>query len=155
MVPTGDDPKSATLVELDRREGRALVRFSHKAFGGAPERMDLLPPQPLRTEVIEQAIARVVEELCADTGQFRAIEDLLRKLPPRFTRPRPGPIIRGDDVVAETIAAIADLDHGVLAIRGRRAPAKPMSARARSSISSGRASVSPSPRTVTRPSTTC
>lgn len=117
-VATEDGPRGATLIEHDQRAGSALVRFSKRHFETAPDRVDLLPPGPIRTAVTEEAIHRVVDDLCADDGRFRAVHDLLRKAAPRFATPRSGPIVTGGDLVGETIAAIADLDHGVLPIQG-------------------------------------
>jgi hypothetical protein len=117
-VATEEGPRNATLAEHDQRTGSALVRFSKKNFETAPDRIDLLPSGPIRTGAIEEAIHRVVDDLCADGGRFRAVHDLLQNAPPRFSPVRQGPILNGGDLVAGTVAAIADLDHGVLPIQG-------------------------------------
>lgn len=117
-VMTLAGPRSASLVEIDVRENTVLVRFSKKHFEAAPDRVDLLPSGPLNTAAIEEAVARIVDDLCADGGRFRAVQDLLQKSPPRFSPARQGPILNTGDLVAETVAAISDLDHGVLPIQG-------------------------------------
>lgn len=117
-VMTTAGPRTANLVELDPGARTAVVKFGTKHFGTAPDRVNLLPAAPIGTAAIEDAIARAVNDLCSAGGRYGAVEELLLKAPPRFRTLRRGPIIPGRDVIPETVAAIADLDHGVLPIQG-------------------------------------
>jgi len=111
--------EDASLRTIDDDAGTLVLRRSTKK-GPLPDRLDLLPPQPLRKGGLRDAIAAVTEELIQDTGRQTAVEDLLTRSAPRFTGgPRPlGIVDPAGDLPAETSRAITAMDGTTLAIQG-------------------------------------
>lgn len=113
-------PASATLVELDRVDRTASVRFPKARFDSAPEIISLLPNGPLNTDAIEAAIERAVESIARGDHRYPAILDFIRRSPPRFSSTsRPGPIIDPlKELVPEVASAVAKLDCSLIPIQG-------------------------------------
>ncbi len=118
IKPAGK-PESVGLVALDMEACILTLRRGKKA-GELPDRLDLLPSQPLPTTKIREAIMAVSDGIIADNGAHRAVEHLLLRTPPTFTGgPRPLGIVDADaDLVLETSKAIAAMDGTVLPIQG-------------------------------------
>ncbi len=112
-------PEDVDLRELDADAGTLVLRRS-TAKGPLPDRLDLLPGKPIANGTLRSAVAAVTEEIINDTGQARAAEQLLTRLPPTFRDgPRPAGIIDPDgDLPEQTSAAIASMDGTTLAIQG-------------------------------------
>lgn len=112
-------PEDVNLRSVDHDAGTLVLRRS-AAKGALPDRLDLLPPQPLRNSVLKDSVAAVTEEIIADTGRIAAVEHLLARSPPMFTDgPRPAGVIPdAGDIPAETSRAIAAMAGTTLAIQG-------------------------------------
>jgi uncharacterized protein len=112
-------PEDVNLRSIDHETGTLVLRRS-AAKGAPPDRLDLLPPQPLRNSVLKAAVAAVTEEIIADSGRIAAVEHLLTRSPPVFVDGlRPTGIIPADgDLPAETSRAIAAMAGTTLAIQG-------------------------------------
>ncbi|EJZ17867.1 TM0106 family RecB-like putative nuclease [Rhizobium sp. Pop5] len=76
-------PEDVNLRSIDHDTNTLVLRRS-TAKGPLPDRLDLLPPRPLRNNVLKDAIAAVTEEIIANTGRVPAIEDILTRSRPRF-----------------------------------------------------------------------
>ena len=111
--------EDASLRTIDHDTCTLVLRRSTKK-GPLPDRLDLLPPQPLRKAGLRDAIAAVTEELIQDTGRLTAVEDLLTRSTPRFAGgPRPQGIVDpASDLPTETSHAISAMDGTTLAIQG-------------------------------------
>lgn len=112
-------PEDVNLRSIDHDTSTLVLRRS-TAKGGLPDRLDLLPPQPLRNTVLKDAVAAVTAEIISNTGRFRAVEHLLTRSPPMFTDgQRPNGVIAVDsDLPAETSHAISAMADTTLAIQG-------------------------------------
>jgi uncharacterized protein len=111
-------PEDIDLRRVDTAAGTLTLRRT-LARGPLPERLDLIPPMPLRNAALRNAIAAVTEEILAVPGNLQAVEHLLTRRPPLFRTARAGAIIgAGGDLAVETASAIADMDRTTLAIQG-------------------------------------
>lgn len=112
-------PEDVNLRSIDHDTCTLVLRRS-TAKGPLPDRLDLLPPRPLRNSILKDAIAAVTEQIIANSGHFPAAEDMLTRSPPRFTDGlRPAGVISADgDLPADTSRAIAAMAGSTLAIQG-------------------------------------
>lgn len=112
-------PEDVSLQSINYDTNTLVLRRS-TAKGELPDRLDLLPPQPLRNTVLKEAVAAVTEEIIADAGRLPALEQLLRQTPPVFADGfRPAGIISNDeDLPTETSRAISAMAGTTLAIQG-------------------------------------
>ena len=110
-------PEDVSLRSIDHATNTLVLRRS-AAKGPLPERLDLLPPQPLRNSVLKDAVAAVTEAIIADTGALPAVEHLLARSPPVFAGgPRVAGVIAPDgDLAAQTSEAISAMAGTTLAI---------------------------------------
>lgn len=118
-VKPAEMPEDVQLRTIDHASGLLVLRRS-KSKGELPDRLDLLPPKPIRNDVLRDALAAVTEGIIAGDPRVRAVEDLLSRACPKFVGgPRPeGVIAEGDDLPSATSAAIAAMDGTTLAIQG-------------------------------------
>lgn len=112
-------PEDINLRSIDHDTNTLVLRRS-TAKGELPDRLDLLPPQPLRNSVLKDAVAAVTEELIANTGRLPAVEHLLTQSPPMFANGlRAAGVIPADgDLPTETSRAISAMAGTTLAIQG-------------------------------------
>ena len=112
-------PEDVNLRSIDHDTNTLVLRRS-TAKGELPDRLDLLPPQPLRNSVLKDAVAAVTEEIIANSGRLPAVEHLLTQSPPSFTDGlRSAGVIPVDgDLPAETSRAIMSMAGTTLAIQG-------------------------------------
>ncbi len=112
-------PEDVNLRSIDHDANTIVLRRS-TAKGELPDRLDLLPPQPLRNSVLKDAVAAVTEQLIANSGRLPAVEHLLTRSPPAFVDGlRPAGVIPADgDLPSETSRAIAAMAATTLAIQG-------------------------------------
>jgi len=105
---SGMDPTRCTIV----------LRSTAKNFI-LPDRLDLIPPMPIKNTTLRDAIAAVRERLI-NAAPVRAVEDLLLRSPPRFTdgARADGIIDPSQPLPEETSRAILAMDHTTLAIQG-------------------------------------
>ncbi|MBA4040397.1 MAG: hypothetical protein C0474_01060, partial [Sphingobium sp.] len=111
--------EDVNLRSIDHETNTLVLRRS-SAKGPLPDRLDLLPPQPLRNKVLKEAVAAVTEDIIAGGGRLPAVEHLLTRSPPLFVEgPRPASVIPVDgDLPSDTSAAIAVMAGTTLAIQG-------------------------------------
>ncbi len=112
-------PEDINLRSIDHDAGTLVLRRS-TAKGPLPDRLDLLPPKPLRNSILRDAVAAVTEEIIAGSGRLPAVEHLLARSTPLFNNGhRSTGIIRaGDDLPSATSNAIAAMAGTTLAIQG-------------------------------------
>ena len=112
-------PEDVQLQSINHDERTLVLRRSH-AKGPLPDRLDLLPPKPIRNDVLRNSLMAVIDEMIANTGRVPALEHLLTKALPVFSDgPRPDGIVREDDDLPDaTSRAIAAMDRTTLGIQG-------------------------------------
>lgn len=112
-------PEDVNLRSINHDTSTLVLRRS-TAKGELPDRLDLLPPQPLRNSVLKEAVVAVTEEIIANSGRLPAVEHLLTQSPPVFVDGLhlPGVIPADGDLPAETSRAIAAMAGTTLAIQG-------------------------------------
>jgi len=112
-------PEDVNLRSIDYEAGTLVLRRS-TAKGLLPECLDLLPPRPLRNDVLRNAVAAVTEKIIAGPGRLPAVEHLLTRSPPVFVDGiRPTGVLPTDgDLPTETSRAIAEMAGTTLAIQG-------------------------------------
>ncbi|MEO9229934.1 MAG: TM0106 family RecB-like putative nuclease [Devosia sp.] len=112
-------PEDVSLRSIDHGANTLVLRRS-VAKGPLPDRLDLLPPQPLRNSVLKDAVAAVTEQIIAGAGRLPAVEHLLTRSPPVFADGlRPSGVIPADgDLPTDTSRAIAAMAGTTLAIQG-------------------------------------
>ena len=112
-------PEGVNLRSIDFDTNTLVLRRS-TAKGPLPDRLDLLPPQPLRNSVLKDAVAAVTEQIIAGGGRLSAVEHLLTRSPPVFVDGvRPAGVIPADgDLPVDTSRAIAEMAGTTLAIQG-------------------------------------
>lgn len=118
-VKPAADPQAVDIRALDPVT-RTLVLRRTLDKGALPDRLDLIPPMPIRNAVLRESVAAVGAALVQAPGSLQAVEHLLSRTHPQFrSGPRPGSIVTpGADLPAEVGRAICDLDSSVLAIQG-------------------------------------
>lgn len=110
LLPAGE------VVEIDEKARRIQLKRSKKS-GALPARFSLLPPKPIGSTVLRDAIFRVAEAASRNSGAYRAVRDLLEKTPPRLSGGANLAALQGDEV-ARTTAAVSALDQSYLVIQG-------------------------------------
>jgi predicted RecB family nuclease len=112
-------PEDINLRSIDHEAGTLVLRRS-TAKGPLPERLDLLPPKPLRNNILRDAVAAVTEEIIGNPGRLSAVEHLLTRSPPVFVDGmRAAGVIPVDgNLTIDTSRAIAAMARTTLAIQG-------------------------------------
>ncbi|MFA5990316.1 MAG: TM0106 family RecB-like putative nuclease [Sphingomonas sp.] len=112
-------PEDVNLRTIDHDTNTLVLRRS-TAKGPLPDRLDLLPPQPLRNSVLKDAVAAVTEQIIAGGERLPAVEHMLTRSPPVFVDGvRPAGVIPADgDLPVDTSRAIAAMAGTTLAIQG-------------------------------------
>lgn len=113
-----------TVEALDERAGRIELRITRDRLERAglaalPERLCLVRFEHRGTAVIEEAIAAVAAAF-HETGELPpALDDLLRRRPPRVRGHAGGPLRRpGEPLSAAFLRAARDLDGSLLCVQG-------------------------------------
>lgn len=112
-------PEDINLREIDHDAGTLVLRRSITK-GPLPDRLDLLPPKPLRNSILRDAVVAVTDEIIANSDRLPAVEHLLARSAPLFIdghRPT-GVISAGGDLPLDTSRAIAAMADTTLAIQG-------------------------------------
>ncbi len=112
-------PEDIDLRSIDRAAGTLVLRRTPRK-GPLPDRLDLIPPKPIKNDILRNAVAAVIDEIIGNTGRLPAVEHLLTRSPPVFVggmRPD-GVIPADDDLTANTSRAIAAMAGTTLAIQG-------------------------------------
>ncbi len=116
--PTASSPGTdlrAQIVTMNEDDG--LVEL--KAGKPLPDRLCLIPDEFVSAEVIKGAIARYAEAWERGEVVSQAVDDLLRRRPPRITGHPGGPLVPAtEDLVERTCDLAARLDRSTLCIQG-------------------------------------
>ncbi|MBI5164972.1 MAG: AAA family ATPase [Magnetospirillum sp.] len=107
------------IAALDMDRGVVTLRRS-ATKGPLPDQLSIGPGKPVDDKVLRGALRRFAIHVALGTGRFLALEQLLRREPPRLVGREPGtPIVTdGEDRLAGAIAAAAALDHSYLYLQG-------------------------------------
>jgi uncharacterized protein len=110
---------AGTLVDLDATQGTARIKRSAKS-GPLPETVSVIPDGPIDQKVLQEAIYRFADAVLAGEPRFAAVRALLERTMPVIAGHPAGRSIvpAGEDVLASTIRAVANLQQSYLCIQG-------------------------------------
>jgi predicted RecB family nuclease len=118
-VRPGSLELAGEIVALDEEARTIELKLgpSRTPLGPAPS---LIPPGPIGDKVLREAVYRFAQSVVDGSGRYRALEDILKRAPPRLTGRAVGqPIIaEGADPTAAAIAAFQALDGSYLLVQG-------------------------------------
>lgn len=115
-------PDPGTVVDIDPVEGWLCLKRG--ATSTAPHPSALIPPGPISTTSLRDALARfgrwVADGDIDAAGPFRAARDLLLRLPPRVSGSEVGSVLQvgGEDSLEAVVRLTGALDGGCLSIQG-------------------------------------
>ena len=124
----GDQPidrdsgnSAGTIVAID--DARGTIELKRSKNAAWPHPVALIGVRPIDSLPQRQALLRVADAVIADgidgAGPYRAIRDMLLRLPPRLAVGRPVKLVApGEDVLAAARRLALQLDGGVLPIQG-------------------------------------
>jgi superfamily I DNA and/or RNA helicase len=110
----------AGLIEATDEDAR-LVRIKLGMKSGVlPERLSVIPPGPLDTGVLKEALYRFADSVIAGDRRYAALEAILRRERPAIRGlPAGSPVIGAEgDVGAQVIDAVSRLQESYLFIQG-------------------------------------
>jgi uncharacterized protein len=109
---------AGTIEHIDEKSGIVRIKRGTK-FGPLPENLTIGPKGPINTDVLRDALLRVAEDVLAGRRSYPAVTDILDKALPRIRGCRPHePIAKGEDLLADCIDAVVNLDQSYLFIQG-------------------------------------
>ncbi|MGH8259112.1 MAG: TM0106 family RecB-like putative nuclease, partial [Steroidobacteraceae bacterium] len=107
-----------TIVGHDEPARQLRLKPSKKALPGT-EDLSLGPPQPIGTDVLAAAVARVAGAILTDDGAYPALQAILTRTLPRCGIRRSGkPLAGPDGGLSEICAVVGALDHSYVFIQG-------------------------------------
>jgi superfamily I DNA and/or RNA helicase len=105
-------------VTIDEDALRVRIKVGPKR-GVPPERLSIGPGNPIKDEVLRDALFRFADSVIAGSGRYPALEAFLRKDPPRIEGRAPGsPVVADAADIRQVIEAVAGLDRSCLFIQG-------------------------------------
>lgn len=106
-------------LEFDEAARRVRLKASLKK-GPLPPRLSIGPRGPIDTTVITEALYRFADSVRAGDGRYAALEQLLRREPPRLRDRSPGQAVvePAPDLVPGCIDAVRALDRSYLYVQG-------------------------------------
>ena len=112
---------AGTIVAID--DVRGIIELKRSKTSTWPNPRALIPAAPIESRAQRDALLRVADAVIEDgidgDGDFRAIRDMLLRLPPRRANGMGGPLVEPGDAVVTAARRIAlELDQGVLPIQG-------------------------------------
>ena len=109
---------AGTIEQID--EDKLLVNIRRGANKGPlPDSLNIGPGGPINSDALREAIYRYTSDILTGGSRYPAIGDILTKSAPRLKSRESGrPIMDGDDLLAGTVDAIADLADSFLFIQG-------------------------------------
>ena len=112
---------AGTIVALDDSVG--LIDLKRGETADWPHPPALIPPKPIDSQAQKHALLRVADVVIAGgidaDGAYRAIRDMLLRVPPRRVREHGAPLVApGEDVLDAARRIALELEGGVLPIQG-------------------------------------
>jgi uncharacterized protein len=118
-VRPGSLESAGEIVALDEEARTIELKLgpSRTPLGPAPS---LIPPGPIGDKVLREAVYRFAQSVVDGSGRYRALEDILKRAPPRLAGRAVGqPIVAdGADPTPAAIAAFQALDGSYLLVQG-------------------------------------
>lgn len=113
------EPKTVSLASYDPNDGVAVLRSS-KRLGELPDRLSLIPEQPVKTHVLRDAVQEMTGAMVQGDLSAEPVRKMLMREAPGFAPARQGSILPADtqDLPAAISSAISELDRSTLAIQG-------------------------------------
>ena len=113
----GEKDMKCEIVSFDEEAGLLELKVGPK--GSLPERLCLIPNEHVPAGIIKDAIVRYARAWESGSIPSQAVDDLLRRRPPRITGHAGGPLVRkSDDLVARACDLARRLDGATLCIQG-------------------------------------
>ena len=118
-VTRTDTAERLGKVTIDADSHRVMLRLGEKK-DAPPARFSIGPGGPINAGVVKEAIFRYANSVVAATGQYRAVESVLRREPPRIVDHADGtPLIaKGQATVAAITDVVLRMDETHLFIQG-------------------------------------
>lgn len=117
VVDVGRMKTAGTVSALDERSRTIHIRRG-MTQEPLPECLNIGPRGPIDADEIRSSIYRFADRVLDGSSALCGLE-ILRRAKPRIMGKKPGaPILGGRDALAETIEAVAGLDHSYLFIQG-------------------------------------
>lgn len=126
-LATGDSCRRADTAEpignIEFDETTRRVRFKlglKRAWADVPKRLSLGPNGPIDSSKVVNAVFAFADSVVAGGAVHEAVEQFLRRDPPRLARPvAQAPIVApGSDIVAGCVAAVRALESSYLYVQG-------------------------------------
>lgn len=118
-VRPGTLEPAGEIVALDEEARTIELKLgpTRTPLGPAPS---LIPPGPIGDKVLRDAVYRFAESVVAGSARYRALEDILKRAPPRLAGRLAGqPIIaEGTNLPGAAISALQVLDESYLLVQG-------------------------------------
>lgn len=116
-----DTAEPIGAIEFDQQTRRVRFKLGvRRAWVDIPQRLSIGPGGPLDSSKIIAALFRFADSVLAADGAHDAVEQLLRRDPPRLAGRMPEtPIVdEAGDIVAGCVAAVLALDRSYLYVQG-------------------------------------
>lgn len=126
-LATGDSCRRCDTAEpignIEFDEATRRVRFKlgvRRAWADVPRRLSIGPGGPIDSSKVTSAVFTFADSVVAGGGAYEAVEQFLRRDPPRLTGfPPQAPIVdSASEIVAGCIAAVRALDRSYLYVQG-------------------------------------
>ena len=112
----GNWPTPVTVESIDRKKNSVILKFSKKYSEHLSDRLDLIPNDLVKTDIIHEAVRRVLQDQL-DEKRYAAANELLLRNPPRFKDE--WSLDKGPSATVDRlIAATTYLDQSVLSVQG-------------------------------------
>ena len=109
---------TTTIETFDAERGVLEIKLGPKKET-PPSRLSLIPSEQVSARPIAEAVFRYVEAWSQGTIQSQAVDDLLRRRPPRLNRHRGGPIIPDNtNLLDASVDVVRRMQETVLCIQG-------------------------------------
>jgi len=110
--------RAGEIVDLDDEQFTVSLRIGKNA-APFPTAFSLIPGQPIKTDVLREAIYRYAEAVIAGRSRYAAINSLSTRQPPAVEGVTPGnPIIDEQITLERAVAAIGELKNSYVLIQG-------------------------------------
>lgn len=109
---------AGTIENIDEATLKVEIKRGIKG-GQLPDALTIGPGGPINSDALREAIYRYAADVLAGNNTYPAIRDILAKSIPKLASRQEGqPLVNGNDLLAETIEAVAALANSYLFIQG-------------------------------------